>query len=290
MASHIIKKIPHNTVEITVDVVWSDIKAEYDKAFSEILKEFTYTGFRKGKVPKSIAQNQIKKEAVYQGLLKNLLPPLYESIIKKENLKPVVNPKIELVKGKDNEDWQFKITVAEKPEIKLGEYKKDIHKLNLNQKKTDIWVPGKDKTAEKPANNPEKSNKNLNEILSILLKKVEIQISDLIVEEEINRRLSKLVDDIQKIGLTVEQYLKSNNTTIENLKTKFKEEIVNTYKVEFILSDIADKENIKVEQTDLDKLFLGIKDEKERVEARTNSYFYASILRKQKTLDFLTSL
>lgn len=290
MPSHIIKKLPNNTIEITVDIIWADIKTEYDKAFTELLKEFVYTGFRKGKVPKSIAENQIKKEVVYQELLKNLLPPLYESIVKKENLKPIVNPKIEIIKGKDNEDWQFKITVAEKPEIKLGEYKKAIHELNLNQKKADIWLPGKDKTVDRPANDPQKNNKNLNEILSLLLKKVEFQISDLIVEEEINRRLSKLVDDIQKIGLTVDQYLKSNNTTIESLKSRFKEEIVNTYKIEFILSEVADNESIKVEQADLDKLFSSIKDEKERAEAKTNSYFYASILRKQKTLDFLTSL
>ena len=62
------------------------------------------------------------------------------------------------------------------------------------------------------------------------------------------------------------------------------------HKIEFILGEIADKEGIKVEKSDLDKLFLNIKDEKERKMAETNGYYYASILRKQKTLDFLTSL
>jgi len=53
---------------------------------------------------------------------------------------------------------------------------------------------------------------------------------------------------------------------------------------------IADKENIKVENSDIEKLFLNIKDDKEREKAKENSYYYASILRKQKTIDFLISL
>jgi len=47
---------------------------------------------------------------------------------------------------------------------------------------------------------------------------------------------------------------------------------------------------INVEKEDLDKLFANIKDEKEKEQARQNAYFYASILRKQKTLDLLLNL
>ena len=77
---------------------------------------------------------------------------------------------------------------------------------------------------------------------------------------------------------------------MESLKTQFRKETEDTYKLEFVLSEIADKENIKIEKTDLDKLFVNIKDEKERKKAEQNSYYYATILRKQKTLDYLISL
>jgi hypothetical protein len=52
---------------------------------------------------------------------------------------------------------------------------------------------------------------------------------------------------------------------------------------------IADKENITVEKQDLEKIFVNLSPE-ERKKAEENSYFYASILRKQKTLDFLINL
>jgi trigger factor len=289
MTDHIIKKLANNTIEVTIDIAWNEIKSHYDKAFDRLLNKFSYTGFRKGKVPKSIAEKQIKKETVYQELLKNLLPSLYQSIIEKENLKPVVSPKIELLSGNDNEDWKFKISIAERPEIILGQYKKAIKDLNEKLKKPEIWVPGKDKQTENKSNN-NKINKNINEILSLLIKVVICKLSDLIIEEQLNQRLARLVDEIQKIGLTVDQYLKSTNITIEQLKNRLKDEISTTYKIEYILLEIADKERITVDNTDLEKLFSNIKDDKEKADAKANSYLYASILRKQKTIDFLTSL
>ena len=130
----------------------------------------------------------------------------------------------------------------------------------------------------------------MNQVLSAVLKETTIEISDLIIEEELNQRLANLLTEIQKIGLTVDSYLKSKNMTKDDLNKRYKDEIEQTYKLEFVLADIADKENIKVENSDLEKLFAGISDPKEREAARTNSYFYASVLRKQKTLDYLLAL
>jgi trigger factor len=177
--------------------------------------------------------------------------------------------------------------LAEKPNIVLGDYKKVIKEAKAKTSKANIWVPGKDKDAKKPE---EDKNKLLNEVLTALLKETKLEISDLVINEEINHRLSHLLDEIQKIGLTTENYLKSKNLTMDALKAQFKKETEDTYKLEFVLAEIADKENLKVEQEDLNKLFVNIKDDKERKIAEQNSYYYATFLRKQKTLDYLISL
>ena len=220
-------------------------------------------------------------------MMKVVLPKIYDEILHKEALKPIMSPKIELASAKDNEDWQIKITVAERPIVELGKYKEKIKELKANNKKANIWVPGQDK--EKKDDEAEKS-KFLNVALEALLKTAKIEISDLILEEELNHRLTRLIDDVQKIGLTIDSYLKSKNLTMDSIKDQYKREIEDTYKLEFLLSEIADKEGIKVENSDIEKLFLNIKDDKEREKARENSYYYASILRKQKTIDFLISL
>jgi len=288
MYSYKINRLPKKTDEIIVTIPKEDIKKEYEAAFVKLQGKLTVEGFRVGKVPKSIAEKHITKESIYQELLKSVLPKLYDEILKKENLVPVINPKIDLVKAKENEDWEVKITIAEKPVISLPIYKELVRKIKSNQKKEDIWIPGKNKIDDKDSNS--KKQKLLNEILSSLLKESKIELSELIIEEELNQRLTRLVDDIRKLGLTTEAYLKSKNLTIDTLKDQFRREIEDTYKMEFLLMELADKEGIKVEKQDLDKLFANIKEEKERQSAEQNAYFYASILRKQKTLDFLLDL
>lgn len=282
------KKLPKNTVEIVLTIPVGDIKKSKEEAFKKLQAELTVEGFRKGKVPADIAKKHLKDETVYQEMVNMILPAMYEEAVKKENLKPVMSPKIELVKAKENEDWEIKITVAEKPEIDLGKYKDAIKEAKGAHKKEDIWVPGKDK-GEKPDPEAEKSHM-INHVLEALLKTAKIEISEMILESELNHRLSRLVDDVQKIGLTIDQYLKSKNLTMDVIKDNFKREIEDTYKLEFLLSEVADKESIKVDQAEIDKLFVNIKDEKEKQIAIQNSYYYASVLRKQKTIDYLLAL
>ena len=130
----------------------------------------------------------------------------------------------------------------------------------------------------------------LNSILDELMNASEVDIADVIVEEELSSRLARLVDDVQKLGMTVDSYLKSKQLTMEDLKASYSKEISETHKVELILNEIAELENIQVEQEELDKLFGNVKDETERQALAQNAYYYAMILRKQKTLDFLLGL
>ncbi len=288
MIKHTLKKLPKNTHEILIDVSWDEIEKEYKTAFDVILAEFSLEGFRKGKVPPSLAEKHIAKDQVYNQLIRTMLPRIYEEIIKKEGLKPIVSPKIDLVTAKEKETWQVKATLAEKPEVELGEYKKKLLEAKANMKKDDIWVPGKNEAKKEDPN--AKKDKILNEALSLLLKEVKCEIPPLLVESELNRKLTQLLDDVQKIGLTVDSYLQSKGLTMERLKEQYTREITDMYKLEFILLDIADKERVEVNDADMSKLFANLKDDKERESAKANAYFYASVLRKQKTLDFLISL
>lgn len=288
MYSYKKEKLPKNTTQIIVDVPKADIKKEEGEAFFRLQQKLTVEGFRPGKVPKDIAEKHLTKELIFQELAQKMISRIYQEILTKENLKPIISPKIDLPKAKEGEDWQIKIVVAEKPAITLGDYKKIIKEVKEKAKKSNIWVPGKDKT--NPPRTEDNNSKLMNDVLSALLNDAKIEISDMVIEEEVNHRLTHLMDEIQKIGLTAENYLKSKNLTMDSLKAQFKKETEDTYKLEFILAEIADKENLKVEQSDLDKLFINIKDEKERKVAEQNSYYYATILRKQKTLDFLISL
>ncbi|MBP6045372.1 hypothetical protein KA525_04455 [Candidatus Woesebacteria bacterium] len=291
MYTHTLKKLPKGTFEITVKMPWAMIEKETEKAFQTLAEMLEVEGYRKGKAPKELAKKQIKKEAIYQQIIRTLFPDIYAEIIKKEELKPVISPRVDLKQAKENEDWELVFTLAEKPSVKLGDYKKTLADIKAKRGKADIWVPG---TEAKPVDDDkEKARKQqelLNEMLTALLQLSTVEISEFILEEELNSRLSRLVDDIQKLGMNTETYLQSKNITMEQLREQFLKEIVETHSLEFALNEIAEKENISVENDELEKLFVSIKDNKERVAAMQNAYYYAALLRKQKTLDFLLGL
>jgi trigger factor len=240
-------------------------------------------------VPTKIAESKIKKEEIYDHFLRSYIPKAYQEFLKKEEITPIISPKIELKKAKEGEDWEIILKTATKPDIKLGDYKEKIKKAKEDVKKSDIWVPGQEKEVSKE---DEEKNKRAQFQASFdaLLKEAVVELSELVIDEEVQNKLTKLVDDIQKLGLTLESYISSKQTTIDKMKEEMRKEVEELYKTEFILQEIADKENITVEKEELEKIFSGISDEKEKQAVAQNMYYYASLMRKQKTLDYINNL
>jgi len=278
-----------NTVEIVLMVPKEDIAKEYEATFKKLMQDLAVEGFRKGKVPKDIAVKHLSRDHVYDQLIRSYIPRVYSEIIQKEDLKPIVSPRIDFAKAKENEDWELKFTTALAPKVLLGKYKEKIQAAKKDLAKSDIWIPGKSKEPTE-AEKEKKKQAEFQAGLHALLSEAQVEIADVILDEEVEKRLAKLVDDVQKVGLTMDSYLKSKNITKEQLTNQIRKEIEESYKIEFILQEIADSENIKVEQADLDRIFASIKDEKEKESARKNAYYYAAVLRKQKTLDYINSL
>ncbi|NTU46817.1 hypothetical protein HGA88_04275 [Candidatus Roizmanbacteria bacterium] len=287
MITHKLNKLPKNTYQITATIPWKEIEKEYEKSFEKLSEDLTVEGFRKGKAPKKIAEEHLSKDKVFNHMIRSLLPVIYSDIVKKEEIKPIISPKIDLQQAKEGEDWVILFTVVERPDVDLKNYQETVKKAKAEAKKADIWVPG---TEEKKPNPEQSSQEQMNVVLNSLLKNVPCEIPDLIIEEELQQRLTRLVDDVQKLGLTMENYVQSKGTTIEDLKKQYTKEIEEMYKIEFILGAIGDEQKIEVNDSDIEELVNHAKDEKEREFAKQNAYYYASFMRKQKTLAYLLDL
>lgn len=283
------KDLGKNSFEFEVVIPKKDITSKYDIELEKALFDVTVEGFRKGKAPKNIAEKQIDKQKLYELVINDMLPKIVSDIVKKENLKPIVNPQIRLTEAKENEDWKISVLIAERPIITLPDYKKIAIDAKNQHKKDDIWVPGKDETVDKQKQSEQK-NILLNTILNGLLTQSTLEIPDFIIESEVNRRLSDLIDEVKRLGMTLSQYIESKKTTEAQLRENIKKEIEETYKLEMLLDEIADKEQITVTKEDTDKLLVTITDMDKRKEAEQNLYYYSIILRRQKLIDFLSSL
>ncbi len=283
------KDLGKNATEFVVIIKKEDIAKKYDAELEKALEHVTVEGFRTGKAPRDIAQKHVDKEKVYESVINTMLPQMVSDIVKKENLKPVVNPQIKLNSAKEGEDWSISILIAQKPTIKLPDYKKIVRDLKNDSKKDDIWVPGKDKQVD-AQKEEEKKSRLLNGILEKLITQSDVAVADFIIEGEVNRRLAALIDDVRKLGLTLDSYLQSKNITNEQLKAQTQKEIEETYKLEMVLDEVADKEGITVTKEDAEALLKSFTDEAKRAEAEKNLYYYTIVLRRQKLVDFLTSL
>jgi len=274
-----------NTFELTITIPSSTIKSKYQEELNEVAKTVDLAGFRKGKAPLNLVEEKLSKDAIYQKALEKALPEAYSNAVKKHNLSPIIEPRISLVSAKEDKDWVFKATSCILPEIIIPNYQAEIKKINAKGK---IWTPGKD--SEKPT--PEQEEKEKQERLQLILQKIleitKLEIPKLLVDSEVNKKLSSLVDQVQKAGMTIDQYLESKKITIEKLKESYQKEVEESIKIELLLEKIADQEKIQVEDKEIEKILAGAKEQKNA--PQPNPYLLAQVLRRQKTLVHLLNL
>ncbi len=285
------KKLAKAETEIILHLPWEEIKNKYEEVVNKSAADAQIKGFRKGKAPKKLVEETLDKSKVYSLVVQEILPSYYETAVKENNLKPIVNPKISLNSAKENENWEVRILIAEKPQFDLGNYKEEIAKIN---KSAEIWVPGKDEAKKDKENDPQAIQKKKDEKIQAALKwlaeNIKIDFSDLIIEEEVNRRLSQLVEQTQKLGLTIEQYLISTGKTVDQIKSEYQKEATSLWQIEFILEEISNKENLSVEEKEINELIEKAGSDEEKKALSSQKYLLASVVRRQKTLDFLANL
>lgn len=277
---------PDGTIEVTLTIPWADIQKTYDKVVEDMIMDIELPGFRKGKAPREIALKHIDTSKVYEEAIRLIIPKVYSAAVTHEGIRPIVTPKIELKEAKEKSDWVVRALTCERPKVTLGEYKKAVtdSKASKSQK---IWTPGTD---QKPEDKEKEKKPSVDELLQAVYEHVTVTLPSLLVEHEVNRLLSDLIDQTKKLGLSVEQYLSSTGRTSESIRHEFEDQAKRTLTLEFALEDIADTESILVSDDDIDTVIKTAKSEEEKSNLQKERYYLASILRRQKTLDFLASL
>lgn len=283
--------LPKKTFEVLATIPWSEIDKAQKKAVTKAGENMEIKGFRKGKAPDNLVAEALSPNKLLELTLEEVIPGVYSQAISELGVKPIISPKIELVSAKEKEDWQVKFTSCEEPEVKLGNYKEELKK----QKTADsIWTPEKGvktgKKEETPQDPAAKKDEKIDKAIKYLLENVKVEIGDPLIDSEVNRKLAELLDQVQRLGLTIDQYLASTGKTIESLKEDYKVQAERTLSFQFILNAITEAEKISVTPEEIDKAIASAKDDNEKKALESQKYLLASMLRQQKTLDFLAGL
>jgi len=111
-----------NRHEIVIKIDGEEWETAQDKAFLKRNKNAKIDGFRPGKAPKDIFIKHYGKESLYFDAADSLVSKAYEKALKKEELVPIVEPKVD-IKSINETGVEFIFTIITKPEVKIKKYK-----------------------------------------------------------------------------------------------------------------------------------------------------------------------
>lgn len=274
-----LQKSADGSIELTITIAWAEIQKTYDIVVDETVANAEIAGFRKGKAPKSMVLENLDKNKVYEETIKRLVPKAYTDAVTEQKLTPIMMPQIDLKSAEEGKDWVVSAKTCEKPEVKLGDYKKAVSTLKT-EKAPKIIVPGKEETKEEP-------KITVDDVLKALETAVTVTIPTILIDHEVNHQLSQLVDQTKKLGLTVEQYLASTGRTADSVRGEYADMAKKNLTLEFALEAIADTEHIAVTDDELQKIIESAKTPEERQSLESQRYYLSSLVRRQKTLDAL---
>jgi len=272
-------------LKFTISIPWKTIQIEYAKALQAIAQEVELKGFRKGKAPLNIVEEKVGKTKIYEETASRALGPAYAEEVQKKGYKPIVEPQVHPKSLEENKDWVFEIETAEMPKVTLDNYQEAVRGAKA---KDAIWTPGKD---EKKAEEQSEESK-LKVIFQALLETSTVQIPELLVRAEVHRALSRLVSQLDRLHIPLDDYLKSVKKTTDELRQEYAVSSLTQLQLEFILGEIAKQEKVDVSEKDIDGMIAAIPDEQIRKTAQTPSerMYIKSTLLRRKTIERLLAL
>ena len=111
-----------NKVYFNVDVDWKDFEPKIDEAYKKIRSKFSIPGFRKGKVPKMIIEQNYGVQVFYDEAINIMLQEIYPKVLEELDLKVVDQPDVDVKDFKENENINFTFEVEVVPEFELPNF------------------------------------------------------------------------------------------------------------------------------------------------------------------------
>lgn len=251
------QKKESGNIEIIYTIPADLISITKEEVVKELAKDITLPGFRKGMAPLTQVENSLSADTVNEHILSHLLPKAFADSVKEHKFNPAIYPKFEATKIGLGSDWDIKATTCELPKVTLEDYKKKI------------------------------KSKTTDELIKELPEIIKLDIPKLLIDEEVNERLSQLLARIEKLGLQLEGYLKSVGKTVEELRNEYQKQSKDAISLELILNEIANEEKIDVTEKEIDEFIKTTGQENTKISEEQRKMLKRVVMRR-KALEILT--
>jgi trigger factor len=106
-------------VKINVEVPFTELQPDFDRAYKELARQVRLPGFRPGKAPAKLLEARIGRGAVLEQVVNDALPSRYTQAVTTSEVQPIGQPDIEITKIEDGDELVFTAEVDVRPKIEL---------------------------------------------------------------------------------------------------------------------------------------------------------------------------
>ena len=114
-----VEQLSPTRVRINVEVPFTELKPDFDRAYKELANQVRLPGFRPGKAPAKLLEARIGREAMLDQVVNEALPSRYGQAVTETDVRPLGQPEIAVTKKEYGEELVFTAEVDVRPEISL---------------------------------------------------------------------------------------------------------------------------------------------------------------------------
>ena len=112
-----VEKQEKNIVKLNIEVPAQEAVEAYNRAVQRISQHINIAGFRRGKAPRPIVEQNVGKERIKYEALESLLPKVFQEVIKENNYDIVTQPSVDSYEFNIGEDLKISATIELRPEV-----------------------------------------------------------------------------------------------------------------------------------------------------------------------------
>jgi len=270
-----LEKQKNKTFILRIVLTKEEIDKEYQSTLKSVQSNFETKGFRKGKAPLDLVEQQISKPKIIEDVASHLISHAYDQKVKENALKPIIQPQIKITNPPISldKDWEIEIIGCELPEITIDpKYQTDIVEINSKNQPS------------KTDGNHDHKHDNLDEILDVLTKHCQVDLPQILIDSDIENKMSQLIDQVAQAGITVAQYLKTKNQTLDQYKAAITEQITKEWIINLAIDKISKDQKIEVTKEEVESLL------KQNPKMVQNPNFVYYLITQQKVFEYLQHL
>lgn len=112
-----VEQLSPTRVRINVQVPFTELEPDFQRAYKELAKQVRLPGFRPGKAPAKLLEARFGREAMLDQVVSEALPARYGQAVAESEVHPLGQPNIEVTKKEYGQELAFSVEVDVRPKL-----------------------------------------------------------------------------------------------------------------------------------------------------------------------------